>query len=84
MQSWDAGHAYVPSKKDVAEKFGQQQPNMQPFVTEVATARSRSAELGERYPKVSQALATAVQAVITGSQSPEQALRRAQQQAGGS
>ncbi|MFB9613580.1 ABC transporter substrate-binding protein [Kutzneria kofuensis] len=83
MQSWDAGHAYVPSKKDVAEKFGQQHPTMQPFVTEVATARSRSAELGERYPKVSQALATAVQAAITGSQSPEQALRQAQQ-AGGS
>ncbi|MBB5891453.1 ABC transporter substrate-binding protein [Kutzneria kofuensis] len=83
MASWDAGHAYVPSKKDVAEKFGQQYPNMRSFVTEVATARSRSAELGEKYPKVSQALATAVQAAITGSQSAEQALKQAQQ-AGGS
>jgi multiple sugar transport system substrate-binding protein len=84
MRRWDAGHAYVPSKKDVAEEFGQQHPNMRPFVTEVATARSRSAELGEKYPKVSQALATAVQAAITGSQSPRDALRQAQQQAGGS
>ncbi|WP_052393759.1 ABC transporter substrate-binding protein [Kutzneria sp. 744] len=84
MQSWDTGHAYVPSQKDVAENFGQQHPNMQPFVTEVATARSRSADLGEKYPKISQALATAVQAAITGSQTPQQALRQAQQQAGGS
>lgn len=78
MLAWDKSHAYVPSKVEVARKFGQENPAMQPFVTQVETARSRTAELGERYPKVSQALATALQSALTGQQTPEEALRAAQ------
>lgn len=82
MLEWDTSHAYVPSKTATAEKFGKDNPAMQPFVDEVRTARSRTSDLGERYPKVSQALATAIQSTLAGEQSPEQALRAAQQEAG--
>lgn len=82
MLAWDEAHAYVPSKVEAAERFAQDNPAMRPFVTQVETARSRTAELGEQYPKVSQALATALQAALAGQQSPEEALRTAQEQAG--
>ncbi|AXB47957.1 sugar ABC transporter substrate-binding protein [Amycolatopsis albispora] len=82
MVAWDKAHAYVPSKVEVAKKFGQENPAMQPFVTEVETARSRTAELGERYSTVSQALGAALQSVLAGQQSPEDALRAAQERAG--
>jgi multiple sugar transport system substrate-binding protein len=55
---------------------------MQAFVDEVGSARSRTAELGEKYPKVSQALADAVQAALTGKQPADQALKAAQQASG--
>ncbi|MGA6164548.1 sugar ABC transporter substrate-binding protein [Amycolatopsis magusensis] len=82
MVAWDKAHAYVPSKVEVAKKFGRENPAMQPFVTEVETARARTAELGERYSMVSQALGAALQSVLAGQQSPEDALRAAQEQAG--
>ncbi|PKV97058.1 carbohydrate ABC transporter substrate-binding protein (CUT1 family) [Amycolatopsis echigonensis] len=82
MVQWSKAHAYVPSKTAVAEKFAASQPEMQAFVNEVDTARSRTAELGEKYPKVSQALADALQAALTGKQPPEQALKTAQQASG--
>ncbi|HEY4456936.1 MAG TPA: sugar ABC transporter substrate-binding protein [Pseudonocardiaceae bacterium] len=84
MLSWDTGHDYVPSRQGTATTFAQQNPAMKSFVTEVGTARSRTAELGTRYPKVSTALATAIQAALTGAQSPQSALAQAQQAASGS
>jgi multiple sugar transport system substrate-binding protein len=78
MSEWDAGHAYVPSKTAVATTFATRHPEMATFVDEVATARSRTAQLGEGYPKVSTALATALQSALTGQQSPRQALSEAQ------
>ena len=84
MQTWDKAHSYVPSKIAVATRFGQQNPEMSSFVSEVSTARSRTAQLGERYAKVSTALGTALQSALTGQQSPQQALTTAQQQAGSS
>ncbi|PRX43454.1 carbohydrate ABC transporter substrate-binding protein (CUT1 family) [Prauserella shujinwangii] len=82
MLAWDTAHAYVPSRKATAEKFARDNPAMRPFVTEVETARSRTAELGERYPKVSQALATALQAALAGERSPQEALAAAQREVG--
>ncbi|MEQ0560060.1 sugar ABC transporter substrate-binding protein [Amycolatopsis sp. NEAU-NG30] len=82
MLEWSKAHAYVPSKTAVAQKFGAEQPAMQAFVDEVGTARSRTAELGEKYPKVSQALADAIQAALTGKQPVDQALKAAQQASG--
>ncbi|MCR6483870.1 sugar ABC transporter substrate-binding protein [Amycolatopsis sp. OK19-0408] len=82
MLEWSKAHAYIPSKTATAAKFGTQQPAMQAFVDEVGSARSRTAELGEKYPKVSQALADAIQASLTGKQPADQALKAAQQAAG--
>ena len=82
MLEWSKAHAYVPSKTAVATQFGAQNPEMQAFIDEVGTARSRTAELGEKYPKVSQALADALQASLTGKQPADQALKAAQQASG--
>lgn len=82
MLEWSKAHAYIPSKTATAAKFGADQPAMQAFVDEVGTARSRTAELGEKYPKVSQALADALQAALTGKQPADQALKAAQQASG--
>jgi multiple sugar transport system substrate-binding protein len=82
MLEWSKAHAYIPSKTATATKFGAEQPEMQAFVDEVGTARSRTAELGEKYPKVSQALADALQAALTGKQPADQALKAAQQASG--
>lgn len=84
MLAWDTGHDYVPSRQSTAATFARQNPAMASFVTEVATARSRTAQLGTKYPKVSTALATALQSALTGSQSPQAALSQAQQSAAGS
>jgi multiple sugar transport system substrate-binding protein len=82
MVEWSKAHAYIPSKTAAAEKFGKDQPAMQAFVDEVGTARSRTAELGEKYPKVSQALADALQAALTVKTPVDQALKAAQQASG--
>jgi multiple sugar transport system substrate-binding protein len=82
MLEWSKAHAYVPSKTAVAAKFGTETPAMQAFIDEVGTAKSRTAELGEKYPKVSQALADAIQAALTGKQPVDQALKTAQQASG--
>ncbi|MEV6824816.1 sugar ABC transporter substrate-binding protein [Amycolatopsis sp. NPDC051102] len=82
MLEWSKAHAYIPSKSATAQKFGTEQPAMQAFVDEVGTARSRTAELGEKYPKVSQALADALQAALTGKTPVDQALKAAQQASG--
>jgi multiple sugar transport system substrate-binding protein len=84
MLDWDAGHDYVPARQATAATFAQTHPEMRPFVTEVQTARSRTADLGTRYPKVSTALATALQSALTGQQSASAALSQAQRAASGS
>lgn len=84
MLSWDAGHAYIPTRQSTATVFAQAHPALQSFVTEVRTAKSRTAQLGTKYPKVSTALATAIQSALTGQQSPQAALTQAQQSAAGS
>ena len=82
MLQWSKAHAYVPARTTTAAKFGAEQPAMRAFVDEAGSARSRTAELGEKYPKVSQALATAIQAALTGAQPVADALRTAQQASG--
>jgi multiple sugar transport system substrate-binding protein len=84
MLTWDAGHDYIPSRQSTAATFAKSYPALQSFVGEVRTAKSRTAVLGTRYPKVSTALATAIQSALTGQQSPQAALGQAQQSVGGS
>jgi multiple sugar transport system substrate-binding protein len=81
MLAWDAGHDYIPSRQSTAAVFAQRHPALDSFVNEVRTAKSRTAVLGTHYPKVSTALATAIQSALTGQQTPQVALSQAQQSA---
>ena len=67
----------VPTRTDVAAQYGQSYPPIQAFISEVSTARSRTAEVGPLYPTVQTALETAIQAAITGAASPASALKTA-------
>jgi multiple sugar transport system substrate-binding protein len=77
MLTWDTAHSLVPAKTAVAAEYGQRYPQMRSFIDEVATAKSRTAELGEKYQPLSTALGTAIQSALTGRQTPAQALHEA-------
>jgi len=68
----------IPSKTSVADTYAEQQPEQQAFVTLVASARSRTAELGADWPTAATAIYTAIQAALTGQASPAEALDDAQ------
>jgi multiple sugar transport system substrate-binding protein len=76
----DKGFGYIPAIKSTAQQLLQSETDLQVFADEFNTARARTAQLGAKYPKVSQALWTAEQAALSGSQSPQAALTQAQQQ----
>ena len=68
----------VPSLQTAAAQLGQSTPTMAPFVTEVGTALSRTAEVGTKYPAIQTAIETALQSALTGSATPQQAMAKAQ------
>lgn len=76
----DKGFGYIPAIKSTAQQLLQGETNLQVFADEFNTAKARTAVLGAKYPKVSQAIWTAEQAALSGSQSPQAALAQAQQQ----
>ncbi|MEU6852043.1 ABC transporter substrate-binding protein [Actinacidiphila alni] len=78
---WSKDAGYIPSNREAARQLGVSQPQLAAFVTEVGTAKSRTAQLGTDYPKVSQALADAIQAALAGGTSPQSALAQAQRSA---
>ncbi|MGW5355682.1 sugar ABC transporter substrate-binding protein [Streptomyces sp. NPDC004031] len=79
---WSKDAGYIPGNQAAAAQLGASTPQLAAFVTEIATARARTAELGTDYPKVSSALWTAIQAALAGGTSPQAALTDAQKQAG--
>jgi multiple sugar transport system substrate-binding protein len=79
--SWSKLTNYVPSNRAAAAQLATSDPQLKTFVDEIDGARGRTAELGENYPKYSQALWTAVQSVLAGQSSPQTALDAAQKQA---
>lgn len=80
LRQLDEGFNYIPAIKSTAQLVLKDQPNLQVFADELNTARARTAQLGAKYPKVSQIVWTAEQAALTGSQSTEAALSQAQKQ----
>ncbi|QHA09489.1 extracellular solute-binding protein [Streptomyces broussonetiae] len=68
----------VPSRTAVASRFAEQVPSMAAFVASVERARARTGELGVRWPKAATGIYTAVQAALTGEQTPREALGHAQ------
>lgn len=80
--AWSKDAGYIPSNEAAAAQLAESDPQLAPFIAEVATAKARTAELGTAYPKVSTALWTAVQQALSSGTSPQAALSQAQSQAG--
>ena len=68
---------YISSIKAVAKQQGEADPQLQPFVDQMATARARSQDGGAKYPDISLATRTAIQKALTGEASAEAALKEA-------
>ncbi len=69
---------YLPTKPAVTDQVLTGGPEYTVFAKETQTARPRTTEYGANYPKVSQAIWTAIQAAITGTSSVSKALQTAQ------
>ena len=74
----------VPSRPAVAARYAGRVPSMSAFVESVGGARSRTSRLGVEWPHAATGIYTAIQSALTGEQTPEEALRRAQRTATGS
>jgi multiple sugar transport system substrate-binding protein len=72
---------YLPGKIAVAKKYVQQAgPEWKVYVNQTLFAHPRTLGLGVKYPKISQAVWTAIQAALSGSKSVQDALSTAQSQ----
>ncbi|MFF7791209.1 extracellular solute-binding protein [Streptomyces sp. NPDC007991] len=79
----DTTLAYVAPTATVQAEQVKANPKLKPWVDAVAAARGRtSGGLGTKYPTISQPMWTAVQAALSGSKSPQDALDAAQAAAG--
>ena len=68
---------YISSIQSVAKQQGEADPELQPFVDQMETARARSQDGGAKYPEISLATRTAIQKALTGEASAEAALKEA-------
>ena len=69
---------YLPTKPAVTQQVLTQGPAYTVFAKESENARPRTIEYGSNYPKVSQAIWTAIQSAISGTATPAAALKQAQ------
>jgi multiple sugar transport system substrate-binding protein len=69
----------IPTKPAVTAEFLKGGKEFEVFAEQSLTARPRTIEFGANYPKVSQAVWTAIQASLTGTKTPQEALTEAQQ-----
>jgi multiple sugar transport system substrate-binding protein len=75
----DTALTYVSAVPSVRQKQVSAAPDFQVWVDAVTSARGRTSDgLGTRYPRISEQLWKAVQAALTGSKSPKDALSDAQ------
>jgi multiple sugar transport system substrate-binding protein len=68
---------YISSVRSIAKQQGEADPQLQPFVDQMDTARARSQDGGAKYPDISLATRTAIQKALTGQASAEDALKEA-------
>ncbi|MCG5219962.1 extracellular solute-binding protein [Streptosporangium sp. KLBMP 9127] len=72
---------YIPSTADGQQAILARQPDLKPWVEAVRSAQGRTSDnLGTKYPKISEALWTAVQKALSGAAAPADALKQAQAQ----
>jgi multiple sugar transport system substrate-binding protein len=75
----DTTLSYIAPTTVVQDKQVATTPDLKVWVQAVQAAKGRTGDdLGTKYPKISQALWTAVQAALSGSKSPQSALSAAQ------
>ena len=75
---------YLPGKIAAAKKYVKQAgPEWKVYVNQTLFAHPRTLGLGVKYPKISQAVWTAIQAALSGSKSVQDALNTAQGQISG-
>ncbi|MEV8435889.1 extracellular solute-binding protein [Actinosynnema sp. NPDC051121] len=75
----DTALTYVSAVASVQEQQVAATPGLKVWVDAVKSAKGRTGDsLGTRYPRISQPLWTAVQAALTGSKAPADALKDAQ------
>lgn len=63
----------IPGVASVADRFAKENPDLATFVEQVSTARSRTAELGEKWPLTAKAIYTANQEVLVDGTDPAKA-----------
>lgn len=79
LYSTDTTLSYVSPTKAVQDKQVAATPDLKVWVDAVAAAKGRTSDnLGTKYPKISEQLWTAMQAALSGSKSPQDALSAAQ------
>jgi multiple sugar transport system substrate-binding protein len=76
--AWSNKVGYISADKSADASQLAKTPDLAPFISEVSTAQARTTQLGAKYPTVSAALTTAIQAVLDGSETPLAALTTAQ------
>jgi multiple sugar transport system substrate-binding protein len=75
----DSTLSYVGATKAIQDKQAAADPALQPWIDAVQNAKGRTSDnLGTKYPKISEQMWKAVQAALSGSQSPQAALSAAQ------
>nr|MDT0662847.1 extracellular solute-binding protein [Micromonospora sp. DSM 115978] len=73
---------YIPSTAEGQQAILAAEPSLQPWVDAVRSAKGRTSDnLGTDYPKISEAMWTAVQQALSGAATPADALAQAQTQA---
>ena len=65
---------YISSVRDLAQKEGEMNPDLKPYIEQMETAKPRVSEGGDNYPQISQIVRTALQKVLTGQSSIDSAL----------
>ncbi|MEU7619784.1 extracellular solute-binding protein [Micromonospora rifamycinica] len=79
----DTTLSYVAPVTAVQDQQAAADPKLKVWVEAVRAAKGRTGDdLGTRYPKISESLWTAVQAALSGSRTPQEALAAAQRTAG--
>src|SRR5260370_20233356 len=68
---------YISSIRSVAKQQGEDNPELKPFVDQMATARARSQDGGAKYPEISLAARTAIQRALTGQATLRKPLKNA-------
>lgn len=69
----------VPTRTDLVDEYVEKVPDMEAFAELIVNARSRTGQLGDKWPEVATVIYTAEQSALTGQATPEEAFAQAEQ-----